>query len=591
MLQIVAASLAAAFAASFILAAIRAPDYQQPWTLLPSLWVSAFSKIAPLAPLALGGWLAIHRAVASWVPSETKRSWLATLAVGTLPALGLCWLVNRERLPGFWERTSVVANVILSFALLAFGLLLSRALLVWQRRAFVRGSSALLTWGAVALLVLAGFFVVRWNRKPAGPHVFILLVDVLRADHLGCYGYERPTSSHIDRFAEDAILFEQAISSSTFTKTSVASLFSGLDPYHHGVYVGNRKDAAERVISDVLGRDLTVTAEEMKRCGFLTLGLVHNAQLRPYMGFDQGFDRYDNDPGDMFRMAAGFRAERGRWPRSERLFAYLHFLDLHGPYRPIPPYDTMFGRYSDTYDGIQLGKTWHRYVTDVRLGKIAPTAIDIEQLRALYDGQLVHVDEWIGRILGDLRADGLYDLSLIVLTGDHGDGFWEHGFIDHSTLPYEELVHVPLLIKLPGSRNGGARVKTPVGLVDLLPTLLDFAGCTSLEPRDGTSLVTLLENPAGALPLQRTYVCEFQASAAIRKGNWKLVYHPRRLLELYDLERDPEELQNLYSEEPEIARELEQRLQAVLAARRGAAETEGAVVDPETVRELEELGY
>ncbi len=583
--------LAIAFAASFLVAGIRAPDYQRAWALFPLLGMAAFPRAALLGPLAVGAWLAIFRALASWLASETKRSWIATLSVGLLPAAGLGWLVNRELLPGFWEPTSLIANAVLSLAFLAVGLLLARALVAWHRRTLAADAAPLLDLGAIIVVMLAGLFLYKSIRKPSGPHVFVLLIDVLRADHLSCYGYERATSPHIDRFAEDAILFEQAISSSTFTKTSVSSLFTGLAPHHHGVYVGNLRDSADRITSDVLSRDLTVMAEEMKRCGFVTLGIVHNGQLRPYMGFDQGFDLYDNDPGRMPWMVTRFRSERGRWPRSQRLFSYLHFLDLHGPYCPIPPYDKMFGRYSDSFDSIDLHETWQRYVADVKLKRIMPTEADIEQLRSLYDGQLVFVDEWIGRVLDGLKADGLYDESLIVLTGDHGDAFWEHGFINHSNMPYEELVHVPLVIKLPGSRNGGTRVKTPVGLVDILPTLLDLAGETGTGLHDGASLLGMLENPTGEHPPRGVHVSEFEASAAIREGNWKLLFRPHRPLELYDLERDPQEQTNLYEEEPEIARRLEQRLEAVLEARHQVSGRERVVVDPETVRELEALGY
>jgi arylsulfatase A-like enzyme len=590
-LQVVAIGLALGFAAGFLVAAVRALGYGRPWALLPSLWVSASAPIVVLAPLAIAGWLAIFRMLSRRMPSETARSRFATLVVGALPALFFARLVNRERLPRFLEPTSLIANALLLLAFLAAALLLARVLLGWERRALARGPSAPSVFGALAMLALGGLFAVRALHGPSGPHVFVLLVDVLRADHLGCYGYERATSPNIDRFARDAVLFEQAISASTFTKTSVASLFTGLAPYNHGVYAGDLRDTKDRITSDVLSRDLTVLAEEMRSNGYVTLGLVRNGQLRPHMGFGQGFDVYDDEPGWIARMAGSFRAERGRWPRSEPLFAYLHFLDLHAPYLPVPPYDRMFGRHSDTYDGIELESAWGWYVQQVNSGKIVPSDVDMEQLRSLYDGQLVFVDAWIGRILDDLKADHLYDSSLIVLTGDHGEAFWEHGFIHHSNAPYEELLHVPLLIKLPGSENGGSRVETPVGLIDLLPTLLDLIGARSTAPRDGTSFRDRLEAPGAEPPPPATYVSEYKATAAIRKGRWKLVYSLRRPIELFDLEEDPGERTDLYGKEPGIARELEERLRSLFEARRRRAAAERVVVDPETLRQLEALGY
>ncbi len=587
-LHILGAGLAVGVVASFFVAGIRACDYQRAWALLPTLWVSAFPAAAPLGVVAVGAWLAIFRALARWFPGETKRARISTLAVGLLPALGLGRLVNRELLPGFWELTSLSANALLSLAFLAVGWLLSGALVAWHRRSLVRDAEPLFDLGAIVVVVLAGLFLVRSSQEPSGPHIFVLLIDVLRADHLSCYGYERATSPHIDRFAEDAILFERAISASTFTKTSVASLFTGLAPHHHGVYVGNRRDTAEHVTSDVLGHEETTLAEQMKRSGFLTIAFVMNGQLRPYMGFDQGFDLYDNHPGPIPAIAARFRQQYGRLARLEQLFAYLHFLDLHAPYRPIPPYDTLFGRYSDTYADFDETR-WGEYLGDVKTAVTVPTEADIEQLRALYDGQLAYVDEWIGSILDALKADRLYNQSLIILTADHGDGFWEHGFIHHSTTPYEELIHVPLLIKLPGSRNGGSRVKTPVGLVDFLPTLVDFVGGTTPERSDGTSLLDMLEDPAKS-SAPRTFVSEYQKIVAVLEGRWKLIQDPRRSLQLYDLETDPGERVNRFEEEPVVARRLGKCLAAVLDAR-AMNPTRPVVVDPETIRELEALGY
>jgi arylsulfatase A-like enzyme len=450
----------------------------------------------------------------------------------------------------------------------------------------------------VAVEAARGLLV--WTAPPKGrPDVLVLLVDALRADRLGAYGHGRPTTPALDALARDSVLFEQAIAQSTFTKTSVASLFTGLFPYRHGVYWGGNRENPERVTSDVLPQRLTTLAEVLHAHGYLTAAWVQNSHLRRFMGFAQGFVAWHDQQGPIERInrrVARFAAGPGR---RHPYFAYVHYIDLHDPYRPRPPYDALFGDTAGVYDGVDFA-AWGAHLDDLRAGRRRLTAGQLEGLGALYDGQLRHVDDQIGRLLAELRAAGLYDRTLIVLTSDHGEGFMEHGFISHSAAPYDELLRVPLLVKFPGGRFAGARVGEQVRLVDLFPTLLEAVGVTgrsTVDAVDGCSLLPLVRGGASTARPDQCSVAVAEIAEdgdswtlAVRTGRFKLIRRQDRPHELYDLVEDPGERVDLAGEgRPEEAALA--RLAETIAAERATTASEKIELDSQLVRELKALGY
>jgi arylsulfatase A-like enzyme len=446
------------------------------------------------------------------------------------------------------------------------------------------------------LLLEAGLLV--WSQGGAAktrPDVLVLLVDALRADHVGAYGYARPTTPAIDGLARDAVVFEQAVAQSTFTKSSIASLFTGLNPYRHGVYWGSQRETPTRVTSDVLAPRLATLAETLRDRGYLTAAWVQNSHLRGFMGFAQGFAAYFDQQGPVERI--GGRVERflGLAGRRESFFVYAHFIDLHDPYRPPAPYDAMFGESGgDAYAGIDLAE-WGAYLAEVRDGKRTLDAAQVARLQALYDGQLRRVDDRIGRIVARLKALGIYDSTLVVLTADHGDGFLEHGFISHSTTPYEELVRVPLVVKLPAGRGAGRRIAAQVRLVDVMPTILDVAGVGEEPGLDGCSLLPMLRGEAARGEDCGLAVSEIAESGdtptvALRTERTKFIRRPGKPDELYDLAADPGETRNLAGQGlPEEA--VMARLAESIGERRKLAKSEQVTLDPQLIRELKALGY
>ncbi len=504
----------------------------------------------------------------------------------------------------------------LNLSLVTGGLAVALVLWWWISRGEGRGADeggrarTWPVWLALAALLLAhgaawtGFsFRASAAGAASRPDVLIVLVDALRFDHVGAYGYPRATTPAIDSLAADGVLFRQAVSDSTFTKSSISSLFTGRYPYQHGVYWGSRTDDPEfpgAVTSDVLPARETTLAEALRPLGYFTAAWVQNSHLRGFMGFGQGFVDYHDQQGSARRIDRQFLSWFDRAGRHYPFFAYLHYIDLHDPYRPSPPYDTLFGTYPDPYAGIDLAQGG-KYLEEVRRGETRPSAAQVKAFEADYDGQLRLVDDQIGRLLARLKSTGVYDRSLILVTADHGDGFMEHGFISHSTTPYDELVRVPLIVKLPGQRDAGRVVGEQVRLVDVVPTVLDLVGGRVPAHVAGCSLRPLIEGDGGERPPAcATAVIEIaepgvtEPTVAVRTEGWKYIHRGDGREELYDLRSDPGEHHDLLPEPPPAARPSLARLRAVAQHAISARNTKGVgkiELDPEAIRELKALGY
>ena len=571
------------------IAAFRLRELHRPEHLLPAIVADGLLVGVTAAFVLFVAWCLVFALLERRLDREPSVRVTTAVLFGP-PVVWGAQLVNRELLPGFLEAESLAGNAVMLVGVTVLAVALLRHLDHWRAHAWPTGRSR---WPSTLFLGLVLLGAQLWSRvhhrRDPGPDIVVLLVDVLRADHLGCYGYDRPTSPHIDRLAQDSVLFENYIASSTFTKTSVASLFTGLDPYHHNVYVGSTRGGGGPVESDVLSERFPTLAEELHDLGLATMAWVENAQLRGYTGFDQGFTRYEDRAGSIDRIATEFGAWHERWSGRVRSFSYLHFIDLHGPYEPEPPYRGMFGSSAPLpYDELHAGG-WLGLKRDVKRGNRTLTEEEVRELEAKHDEQLVFVDEWIGRILAELRRTGRYDDALIVLTSDHGDAFWEHGFISHSNTPFEELVRVPLIVKMPAPRGAGRRVEDVVGMVDLAPTMIELAGGTPPGSMDGESFAPLLSDPDATLDPRRR-VIEYRLTVALRTDRWKYIDRPFAPPELYDLSVDPAELHDVYREHQDVARRFGPIVRKIFTAKE-RARSERVVVDAETREQLEALGY
>ena len=341
----------------------------------------------------------------------------------------------------------------------------------------------LFTLGLLCVLLACGA-----SRSPL--NVIIIGVDTLRADHLGCYGYDRNTSPNIDRLAQDGVLFENAIAPSPWTLPSFASIFTSLYPSQHGA----------RNSRNPMGSSFPTIATIFKEHGYRTGAIINAPYLKRVYKVDRGFDTYDMPPRGG-RYADGTTRDALTWIDNlahEPFFLFIHYFDPHLPYAPPAPYDTIF---DPTYHGKIGSRFYPKQLPRVRLRNVRDllnySDSDWYHIEALYDGDIAFTDEAIGNLIDGLRERHLLDRTLIVFLSDHGEEFLEHGGFEHGHSLYNELLHVPLMIVLEGRIPRGLRLRRQVRLVDVAPTILDLVGLDYDACFEGVSLVPLLDRRQG----------------------------------------------------------------------------------------------
>lgn len=427
--------------------------------------------------------------------------------------------------------------------------------------------------------------------------VVLVSVDTLRADHLGCYGYSRPTSPCVDAFSARAILFERAYAPSFTTADSHMSMFTGVYPSVHGVRTVWKEEPDFRPLDP----GITTLPELLRASGYATAGFTGGGNVAPEHGFGRGMDVYEALEDDAARVdkVLAFARQQGSRP----YFLFVHTYSVHDPYTPSPPWARSF---DPTYAG--------RIQSDLAALRRVATSFDSERalfwspvdrkdsrdvahLVALYDGEIRQLDEHLCRLLDGLLT--LHPRPLVVLTSDHGEQFAEHGGFLHTAL-YEELIHVPLLVWHPRLTRPG-RVHERVSLVALMPTLLDLLGLPPAVQAQGRSLRSLL---AGRAPDDAIFSEKAGHAAAYIRNGQKLILRRRRgkegpeRAELYELDRDPRETRNRAAKHLEgsgLREALEgiRNTNRMLAAtlRPAQATATGVRPDEETVERLRALGY
>ncbi len=438
---------------------------------------------------------------------------------------------------------------------------------------------------AVTVLVgLAGSAAWRWWPRPEtasggvvlgelGPgvdradlNVVLLTLDTLRADHLGAYGATWGLTPNLDGLAREGVVFEHAMTSAPLTLPAHSSIMTGQFPPEHGV-----RDNG----GFFLAPEKVTLAEVLSAHGYQTGAAVGAFVLDRKWGLDQGFATYhdDFDLTDVKAMSLASVRRPGnevvdlglKWidgVADKRFFAWMHLYDAHSPYEPPEPFLSRYAGHP-------------------------------------YRGAIAFADMQVGRVLAYLRDRRLADRTIVVIVGDHGESLGEHGEETHGFFVYESSMHVPLIVRAPFSGlAGGRRVAPPVRTVDILPTVLDLLGIAGPGPIEGKSLVPLLAGDPGEPALDGygeamypLYHYGWSELTALRSDRYKLIDAPRP--ELYDLERDPGELTNIFKERQSVADAMLRRLRerkAEMARAAPAAPTHDDV-DPETRAGLAALGY
>ena len=349
------------------------------------------------------------------------------------------------------------------------------------------------------------------------PNVLIYLMDALRPDHLGCYGYHRDTSPTIDQLAQEAVRFTDGIAQSSWTRPSVASLLTSTYPSFHGA---NNE-------WDVLRTNLPSLSAALKRKGYQTHCFMSNANCTPVWGFGGDFARFvDTGCFGIENVNDGLAVDAVLHTldtmAGEPWFFYVHVMGPHGPYTPPPPYDTKF--------------------TPEREGRTAEEAKLLQDM-ALYDGSIAYSDAQFARLLERLRSRDVYDNTLIVFLSDHGEQFMEHGETEHGKSLFDEEIRVPLLMRMPKGACAGSVRLGLVELVDVAPTILDIVGAEPETGFSGQSLLGLIQEEQWdkTLGYASLHFDEKDMRAA-RSATLKYIHDMAETRECwYDLVADPEE--------------------------------------------------
>lgn len=389
-----------------------------------------------------------------------------------------------------------------------------------------------------------------------GGPIILVSIDTLRSDHLPAYGHAGVETPSLDRLRRDGVLFARAYSPVPLTTPAHVSMMTGLLPPRHGV----RDNAGYTLAAD----GAATLAARLAGLGYRTGGAVSSFTMRAATGLGHGFDFYDDRIAKAERATLAEVQRAGPasldallpWLRQTaaqdgRFFAFLHLYEPHTPWAPPAPFD----RYADPYDG-----------------------------------EIAAADAVVGRLLDALDALGRYDEATVVVVSDHGEGLGDHGEKEHGILLYREALQVPLIIKLAGGRRAGATVEAPVGLTDLMPTLVVLAGGSVAEALDGRSLVPALAgNELEARPLygesfhpQLRY--GWAGLTSLIEGRWHLIEGPDP--ELYDLVADPAERNNQLLANRRVYAGMKAAIEKV-----ATAPAPPSALDEETRKKLESLGY
>jgi len=460
-------------------------------------------------------------------------------------------------------------------------------------------------WRTVGWLLALGIALSACGDRsasPAHPNVFLITVESLRPDHIGLYGGTNDTTPQLDAFAREAVVYEDAHAVTSWTLASHASLFTGLYPSAHGaVEPRSRLHDGALTIAEVLAAN-----------GYQTAGFASGPYLARSHRLDQGFEHYDDSTATVGTQGGAHDDvtnpsleqvirrffDTSRDP-SRPLFYFAYYWDPHYDYIPPTPYDEMF-----VPPGAQRIDV-RGYESNPAIDRAMPQA-ELRYVVSQYEGEIRWTDEFLGRFFQLLRDRDLWDDSVVIVTADHGEEFFDHGEKGHKHDLYAESVHVPLLVKYPRSEPRGRDTRL-VSLVDVFPTILALAGVHTESESQGRSLLEPAPDPDRPIFFEllstfyhrRTDAPGFERRderwQAVRRGDEKLVVRPGAGgVELYDVRRDPREQLDVAIERPEHVEQLRGLLadfeKASQRLRQSGADAQ-ADLSPEHVERLRALGY
>ena len=413
--------------------------------------------------------------------------------------------------------------------------------------------NAVVEFALIVGFVLGAVACGRPAAETRPPNILLISIDALRADHLSCYGYDRPTSPVLDELASRGIRFSRAFINTHGTPPSHTTLLSSLYQETHRVDLGGESG---HLNDHRIPEEVELVQEILQREGWRTVAVTGGGYMSAEFGFARGFDDFFDRARGVDEEAEKLLETLARQTGEPRpIFALFHTYEVHSPYTPPAGFEQLFGEYSgeiepsnDALIAIQ-GKA----------SKVLKNS-DFDYLEALYDGGIRYTDQILGDLFSALEKTGFLDNAVVIITADHGEEFGEHGGVLHGGKLYEELLHVPLIVFGTGVERGVVDPRL-VSLVDIAPTILSAAGLPIPERMEGRDLLGDLPPPAW--PEQRIFAQYGSQLYCVRTPRWKLIYRPGSEREqLFDLRHDPSERRNLVQKDPKMAAKLLAEIEA-----------------------------
>jgi arylsulfatase A-like enzyme len=427
------------------------------------------------------------------------------------------------------------------------------------------------------------------DAVPRRPNIILISADTLRADHLGCYGYPRETTPAINRLADRSSRFERAIAQAPYTVSSHMSMLTSLYPSFHKV---------NKIKLDRLDSEILTLAEALYNSGYRTWAVTGGGQVSSNYGFSEGFESYleFTSPEDDVKIKVAETIEFLDENPESPVFVFFHTYKPHPPYRPLPPYDTMF---DPEYTGNISGDI--PTIDAINSGEITATAADLDHLISLYDGDIREMDDQLDELFAYLQRKGTGNDTAIVFTSDHGEEFGEHGLYGvHSHTLYEELVRVPLIIHIPGMDRAGVSIPEQVRSIDIYPTLLELAGVKPPNAIQGRSLLSLIRKGKQSSKLEPAFSERIPADSpwirSLRTSDYSYMFKEDRengtnVHLFFDLRRDPREQNSLRLAGFRIRTFFDQILFLVEEGKKPGKAWGEQELDAETLEILRSLGY
>jgi arylsulfatase A-like enzyme len=447
------------------------------------------------------------------------------------------------------------------------------------------------------------------SQEHIQPNIILISLDTLRADHLKCYGYRRETSPHMDQLGAEGALFTNAFSSTSWTLPAHISLFTSLDNRHHGVDKAN----------PYLDSSIITLADMLRKKEYFTCAITGGALVSQRFGFSKGFDFYREFKRSRHKpnSAKILYNHVNPWlnaNKNKRFFLFLHTYQTHAPYTCPPPFNSSF--FSDQKMPWTKGDIEEILFGSIRQGK-APfntlSRLERENIVALYDGEIRFIDEiLIKPLIKQLKKLQLYENTMIILTSDHGEEFFDHKAWLHGHSLYNELLRIPMIIKFPQSKYKNTRLHNIVSIVDIMPTILDEIDIDFSEyDFDGVSLVNYLKNGEKE---EQLLIADLDSrnpdilpvKIALFQNGYKLIMSndfgkppefylpvppPIAKFELYDMKKDPTETHNLFDQKSTIIRDLMSKIPEIYQVKPEMSREKRKSRDKDFEETMRALGY